>query len=68
MLHEQQEIIEIYFTEESVIYNGKSYTVSLEKLSHFKKLNNYRIKKGDSISNQILKKAIDNFGLKKLAD
>ncbi|KGJ98350.1 hypothetical protein [Thalassotalea sp. ND16A] len=68
MLHEKQEIVEVYFSEKSIILDGISYSANPEKLSHFKELNNFRIDKGDSITHQVLNMAIKNYGLKALAE
>jgi len=64
MLPEQKKFLAIYVTNDSFIFDGHSYLLKPDDLNKIRKMNEYRINKGDSISNKMLNRAKKTFGFK----
>jgi len=63
MLPVSKKWLVVYFNKDQMSYNGQTYLVNPNTIKEMIKINKYRINKGDSISNQLLKKAKKSFGL-----
>ena len=52
----QNEMLKVYFTENTITLSGQSYLVNSAMLTNFRQINKRRIAKGDSISPQVLRR------------
>lgn len=52
----QNEMLKVYFTENTITLSGQSYLVNSAMLINFRQINKRRIAKGDSISPQVLRR------------
>ena len=53
----------VYISNKTLHLNGQTYKINLDSLKQLTQTNNYRINKGDLISNKLLNKAKKTFGL-----
>ncbi len=64
MMPEQENILEILITDNHLIFNGLKYQVDSDLINKIKAMNDYRIDKGDLISQSMLSIAKERFGSK----
>ncbi len=64
MMPEQENILEILITDNHLIFNGLKYQVDSDLINKIKAMNDYRIEKGDLISQSMLTIAKERFGSK----
>ena len=62
MLPASKKWLVVYFNEDKISYNGKTYLVDSNTIKEITQMNIYRINKGDLISSQLLNKAKKLFG------
>lgn len=62
MLPEQKKILEIFITNDHLIFNGLNYQLDDKSINKIKTMNEYRIEKGDLISPSTLSIAMRRFG------
>ena len=62
MMPEQNNIVEIFITDNHLIFNGVHYKLDSKLIYKIKAMNDYRIDKGDLISASTLSMAKERFG------
>jgi len=62
MLPDQNKLLKVYFTDTHINMNGLSYWADPAIIVKFRQINKSRVTKGDSISSNVLNRAIQSIG------
>ena len=63
MMPEQENILEIFLTDNHLVFNGLNYQLDISEINKLRAMNDYRIDKGDLISASTLVLARERFGI-----